>query len=343
MRRGLFIFAAMTALAVFGAATQWLQLVQPRTNPRMNYATCPPRELAYPNWTEPFRGYASGGETGMTVIAWMKYSSTHGSQQVIPPFVSGSCTAEACRATRDGGAGLTNLVTGSLAAGTIDVSSGSWSMECLPAGYAVPVSLSGTRWQYGCYCVNISTDTPLTLSVADTEIYIPVTNNMVRTMQGSSASRYVIVTPGSASANVQFGIAEMPLHQFVGAQCDASNGDGGLQVANPENGGLAETWRMFAFRARLDAGNMIARMDGYTSNGHLTLPQCTTQELFRARSTFEKDAMFRLNIASHSTRSLTIGTCMAKMFDGWLSDEQVERIRDLDAQELVRHGLLPSE
>ena len=340
MRRGLFIFAAMTTLAVFGAATQWLQLVQPRTNPRMSYATCPPRELAYPNWTEPLRGYASGGETGMTVIAWMKYSSSLGSQKVIPPFVSGSCTAEACRATRDGGAGLTNLVTGSLAdAGTIDVSGGSWSMECLPTGYAVPVTLSDTQWQYGCYCINISTDTPLMLSVADTEIYIPVTNNMVRNVQGSSASRYVIVTPESASANVQFGIAEMPLHQFVGAQSDA-NGRG---VGDSEDGGLAETWRMFAFRARLDAGNMIVRMDGYTSNGHLTIPQGATLELFRARSTFEKDAMFRLSIAGHATDSLSIGTCMAKMFDGWLSDEQVERIRDLDVQELVRHGLSPSE
>lgn len=197
MKRSIPIIAAIAALAACGAATHWM-LARPRMNPRMNYALNPPREIPYPHWVESFRGYANGGETGMTVVAWAKYTTSH-ANLIVTPFVMGSCTAESARPTREGGAPLTNLVTGTVSdAQTIDVSSGSWARECLPTGYAVPSTLAGSQWQYGCYCINVTTDTPLTLSVADTEIYIPATNGMVRNVQGSSASRYVIVTPESA-------------------------------------------------------------------------------------------------------------------------------------------------
>ena len=337
MKRSIPIIAAFAALAACGAATHWM-LARPRMNPRMSYAMNPPREIPYPHWAEPFHGYASGGETGMTVIAWAKYSSSYTSA-IVTPFVIGSCTAEAARPTREGGAALTNLVTGTLSdAQTIDVSGGSWARECLPMGYAVPSTLADSQWQYGCYCINISTDTPLTLSVADTEIYIPATNNMVRNVQGSSASRYVIVTPESASASVQFGVAEMPLHQFVGAQSDSATLSGGASAGATDQGGLDETWRMFAFRARIDNGKMIVRMDGYTPGAHLEKVQCVTQDLFRVRSTFERDALFRMNCAGFAVKEITIGMCMAKMIDGWITDGQVECIRDLDVAELVRHG-----
>ncbi len=336
MKRRLSIIAAIAALAACGSATHWM-LSRPCMNPRLNYAQRPPRELEYPNWVESFHGYADGGETGMTVIAWAKYRNLDGASDIRFPFVMGNCTAEAARATRDGGAQLTNLVTGTLEAQTIDVSGGSWAMECLPTGYAVPSTLEGTRWQYGCYCVNITTDTPLTLTVADTEIYIPATNGMVRNVQGASASRYVFVEPESAAANVRFGIAEMPLRQFIGAQCDGTAKD--EQVISRESGGLDETWRMFALRARIDNGNMIVRMEGYTPGVRLEGVQCVTQALWRARGTFEKDAMFRLNVVGWGvTENLGISLCMEKMFDGWITDEQVERIRDLDVAELVRHG-----
>lgn len=337
MRRFLIIVAGLAALAACGTAAHWM-LARPRMNPRMSYALNGPRELPYPLWAEPTRGYASGGETGVTMVAWLKYSSTLG-QLIIPPFVMGSCTAEAARSTRDGGAELTNLVTGTVSdAQAIDVSGGSWAALCLPAAYLVPSTLASSQWQYGCYCINISTDTPLTLSVADTEIYIPATNNMVRNVQGSSASRYVIVTPESASANVQFGIAEMPLHQFVGAQSDSMGPDGASLGGATEYGGLDETWRMFAFRARIEGTNMVVQMDGYRPGAHLEKSQCVTQALLRVRSTFEKDAMFRMSVCASAVSNITLGVCMSKMFDGWLDDAQVERIRDLDVAELVRHG-----
>lgn len=336
MRRFWIIVAGLVALAAGGAATHWM-LARPRMNPRMSYAMNPPRERTWPDWVESWHGYASGGETGVTMVAWMKYRHT-GTGTILPPFAIGSCTAEAARSTRDGGAALTNLVTGTVsAAQTIDVSGGSWAALCLPAAYLVPSTLASSQWQYGCYCINISTDTPLTLSVADTEIYVPATNNMVRNVQGSSASRYVIVTPESASANVRFGIAEMPLHQFVHAQSDISP----WEVEGPNQkywGGLDEEWRMFAFRARIDDGKMIVRMDGYSAGAHLEKVQCVTQDLLRVRSTFERDAMFRMNCAGFDVEHLAIFSCMAKMFTGWITDEQVERVRDLDVAELVRHG-----
>ena len=337
MKRRLSIIAALAALAACGAATHWM-LSRPSMNPRMSYALNGPRELPYPLWAEPTRGYASGGETGVTMVAWLKYSSTLG-QLIIPPFVMGSCTAEAARSTRDGGAALTNLVTGTLSdAQPIDVSGGSWAAECLPGAYLVPSTLAQSQWQYGCYCINISTDTPLTLSVADTEIYVPATNDMVRNVQGSSDSRWCIVTPESADADVRFGIAEMPLHQFVGAQSDSCSPTEGVSTGESDMGGLAETWRMFAFRARIEGTNMVVQMDGYTPGTRLEKSQCVTQALLRVRSTFEKDAMFRMSGCSFAVREVTFGVCMSKMFDGWLDDAQVERIRDLDVAEMRRHG-----
>lgn len=336
MRRGFCIVAALAALAACGAAT-WGPLARPRMNPRMSYALHGPRELPYPLWTETARGYASGGETGVTMVAWLKYRHT-GTGTIRPPFAMGSCTAEAARSTRDGGAALTNLVTCTVSdAQAIDVSGGSWAAECLPAAYLVPETLANSQWQYGCYCINVTTDTPLTLSVADTEIYVPATNGMVRNVQGSSDSRWCVVTPESASANVRFGIAEMPLHQFVQAQSDMSP----WEIEGPNQkyqGGLEEEWRMFAFRARIDDGKMVVRMDGYSAGAHLEKVQCVTQDLLRVRSTFERDAMFRMNCAGFDVAHLAISSCMAKMFTGWITDEQVERVRDLDVAELVRHG-----
>ena len=337
MKRPLSIIAAIAAFAAVGAATQFAPLMRPRMNPRMNYAQCPPREMQYPDWCELFHGYANGGETGATVIAWIKYTYS-GTGTILPPFAMASCTADAARPTRAGGAALTNLVTGTLSdAQEIDVSGGSWALECLSAGYAVPELLENSQWQYGCYCINISTDTPLTLSVADTELFIPATNNMVRNVQGSSASRYVIVTPESASASVKFGIAEMPLHQFVGAQSAVHAWD----IEHPgdqEQSGIAQTWRMFAFRARIDNGRIIAQMDGYTPGAHMEVVDCVTQDMFRVRSTFDKDAMFRISCAGFDIEHISISSCMHKMFNGWIADEQVERVRDLDVAELVRHG-----
>ena len=337
MRRLWIIVAGLAALAACGAATHWM-LARPLMNPRMSYALHGPRDLPWPQWAELVRGYASGGETGVTMVAWMRYSSTY-SAAIVPPFVMASCTAEAARSTRDGGAALTNLVTGTLSdAQTIDVSGGSWAAECLPGAYLVPSTLASSQWQYGCYCINISTDTPLTLSVADTEIYVPATNEMVRNVQGSSDSRWCIVTPESASASVQFGIAEMPLHQFVGAQSDPSSPNTGVSVGESDMGGLAETWRMFAFRARIEGTNMVVQMDGYTHGTRLEKSQCVTQAMLRVRSTFEQDAMFRMSGGAFAVSNKTFGICMSKMFDGWLDDAQVERIRDLDVAELVRHG-----
>ena len=94
MKRSIPIIAAIAALAACGAATHWM-LARPRMNPRMSYAMNPPRERTWPDWVESWHGYASGGETGMTVVAWAKYSAN--SSQIITPFVIGSCTAEAAR------------------------------------------------------------------------------------------------------------------------------------------------------------------------------------------------------------------------------------------------------
>lgn len=316
------------------ASSGWPGLVRPRMNARMSYALHPPKEQQYPDWAGSICGYAQGGETGITAVAWIRCRYSGTSEAVIMPMVMGSCTAEAARATRDGGAGLTNLVTGTLtAAQDIELTGGTWAAQCLRQ-YEIPDETLAA-WQYGCYCINVTTDTPLTLSVADTEINIPVTNNMVRNVMGSSASRWVVVTAQTEGANVKFGIAEMPLHQFVSAQSDPANPYGSQDEMN---GGIAETWRMCAFRARIESGKMIAMCSMYTPAAKCTMEQCVTQSLWRARQTFERDAMVRIQCASFAPELFAMQTTMAKLFHGWLAEAEVERIRDVDVAEMQRHG-----
>lgn len=337
MKRPFILIAIAAAAACWAVDPALRMLLRPRLSARTSYMQCPPRTLDYPECTEPARGWLSGGETGLTFIVWMRYTSANGETNR-PPFVSGSCTIEAARPTLSGGAELTNLVTGALAATPIDMSSGSWSSTCLP-NYECPASLSN-EWQHGCYCINLSTDAPLTLTVAGTQISVPVTNNMVRNILGSTASRTVSIS-SSVGAAVVFGVAEMPIRQFIGAQNDSQAGDNSSTHLDVDNGGLAERWRMAVFRARLlGNGSAVTQMDMWTAGGKCPNVGCQTQTLWRARSTFEADAMVRMSVAQLGTMpSTSVHICMAKLLGEWLSDARLQYIRDCDVAEFQRQGM----
>ncbi len=337
-------YALFVIWVSYAVAPQMAPLMRPVLTPQTSYMNHPPCARTYPRSVEMAQGYMGGGETGLTFAVWAR-AEIH--DTVHMPFVMASCTHDAARSTAAGGTGLTNLVNGTMEMETLTLSGGTWASECLPSNYAVPDTLADSQWQYGCYSINVSSDTPLTLNVADTEIYVPATNLLVRNVQGSSHSRWVSITAESSSANIRFGIAENPLHQFWGAQSDVTDGSG-YPLADYTNGGLDSVWRMAVYRARIElidgAYKGIAQMDMYTPAGKCPNTRCTTQALWQAgtpypRGTFEKDAMVRMSIAQLSNISNTVlYSSMNKLWGGWLTDAQVEHVRDLDVLEMQRHG-----
>ena len=285
----------------------------------------------------------SEGATAFTAMVWLRWAPRAGYPADSPfgPFVMCDFTTESARSTSEGGPSLVNLSPVSENE-ILPLVNGRWSANCLPQTYDHPDSLD--HWQYGCYCINITTDTGLTLNVAGEELYIPATNGMVRTILATTASRSVSIVAESASANVKFGIAETPLVQFVGANFDSViNG----RESNLEDCGLARgEWRLVVFRASIVGNAMRARVCGYNAMDRLTNSQDVSQEMWHQRTTIEKNSRFRFMVANAGGLSDGQGNDDAfdiygfKCYRGDLSDRLVETMRDQDVEEMMRRGIM---
>lgn len=325
------------------------------------FAAAPHGALMVPQYGTPVRAYIrsklgvnaftlctgfveSEGATAFTAMVWLRWTPRAGYPADSPciPFVMCDFTTESARSTTEGGPSLVNLSPVSENE-NLPLVNGRWSANCLPQTYDHPDSLD--HWQYGCYCINITTDTGLTLNVAGEELYIPATNGMVRNILATTASRSVSIVAESASANVKFGIAEMPLVQFVGAQIDSSTHGG--TFGSPEDGGLARgEWRLVVFRASIVGNAMRARVCGYNAMDRLTNSQDVSQEMWHQRTTIEKNSRFRFMVANMGGLSDGQGIDDAfdiygfKCYRGDLSDRLVETMRDQDVAEMRRRGIM---
>ena len=135
-------------------------------------------------------------------------------------FVSTMFSAESARATREGGPELP--ATREYAPITLSAG-GTWSMSGLPQ-YDVPETLVGGEWDYGCFCVNILTPTPVTLTVAGTEKQVPASNTkQIFNILGSTSSRSVTLSAADPSAAIDFGIGPNPLIRYFGGTVEGED------------------------------------------------------------------------------------------------------------------------
>jgi len=284
--------------------------------------------------------------SNFTAIVWMKWTPRRDYyfESDFVPFVISAVSADPARATREGGDELPDLQTHRYDT-PLRLVNGTWSETCLTT-YAVPESLAGSRdWPYGCYCVNIETDTALTLNVGGAEKSISASpEKQIFNIMASSASRAVSIAAASANATVKFGIAENPLAQFVGAQFDNMNSSGSMSF--DQYGGLSPTeWRMIVVRGRIAAGSMTVHICGYNATAKLQHERTSTQELWHPRATFARNARLRLMVANVQGGTMIEGNPDVftlygyRVFRGWFDDATIERIRDLDAAELQRRGM----
>lgn len=337
MKRAALILAALALRGAF-AAPEMLAPPQFGDPTRMCAYSCS-------NVMDVATAYFSDDQaSNFTAIVWMKWTprSNYVPSSGMVPFVMCGVSADPARATMEGGDGLPDLQSHRYEV-PLTLSGGTWGETCLPASYDIP-DATLESWQYGCYAVNIETDTALTLNVGGAEKSISASPEKQRfNIVATSASRAVSISAASSSATVKFAIAENPLVQFFGAQFDDSTPTGMAQ--HGIIGGLVSNeWRMVVFRGRIAAGSVTCNACGYNAASKLTNENSSTKELWHPRTTFAKNARIRVMVAApvgiqYEGKYDTFHLYGFRVYRGWFDDATIERMRDQDAAEMTRRGM----
>lgn len=342
MRNIILLYSVMIASAAFSASPA--MLMNPQYGDPVKMTGTGKRGIDAFTLATGFFG--SDGATAFTAMIWVKWTARAGYPvgSSINPFVMSSCTCEQARSTREGGPSLTNLSPVGEDS-DLPLIGGRWSANCLPAAYDVPDSLSDSDWRFGCYCFNVTTDSGLTLNVGGEELYIPATNGMVRNIKAASASRSVSIVAERTNAHVKFGIAEMPIVQFVGAQCDGMLGS--TSAGDSARGGMANgEWRMFVVQGSIVGDNLVVTVSGYTQMDKLQNVGSANQEMWHKRSTFAKDARFSFmaasacGLADKNGNEDVFDIYGFKCYRGLLSETMIQTIRDQDVATMRRRRII---
>lgn len=298
-----------------------------------------PKGFAYPDNVTPATGFFGGG-TGVTSVIWVRWNKPDLSTARFFPVISGSVSYETARATREGGPGLVPLGTARFETPLV-LTGGAWSEQCLPATYDCPDTLAD-KWGYGCYCINILTDTPCTVTVGGEEIYFgedSVGEKVVRNVKPTSADRSVSVVAESEDAEIFFGIAELPLSQFCGQQLDGERGNGTIEQ-DPDYGGVyPDVWRMFVVRSVISNGFVRTRVECHDECGLMPQVADHTEEMWHPRSLYEANSRLRWNLFSMNRMdNVAIDTFGFKLWNRWVDDDLLSGIRIADMKEIEKRG-----
>lgn len=276
---------------------------------------------------------------------------------VFMPFVEAMVSTEPALYVSEGGDYSPDLLgdaywpveRGGLGATLPLSSTGTWSANCLPASYDMPEDFAhGDDWQYGCYTLNIITDTDLTVTVGGEERNIAASNEMQQVaFLCVSADRSITVAAADADADVYLCAAESPLRQFHGMQllCTSTSSD---FYGAPERA-LTNEWRMVVLRGAIVQAGAAVELNALSFAAVDPSPiedSTSTKELWRPRA----DRCF----ARHSRIGFVLGSCVglqdrngkyirrnvwgAKIYPEWLDDDLILSIHDKDWAEMQRRG-----
>lgn len=228
-------------------------------------------------------------------------------------------------------------------------STGTWSANCLPSSYDMPEDFAARdNWQYGCYTLNIITDTDLTVTVGGEERNIAASNEMQQVaFRCVSSDRSITVAAADADAEVYLCVAESPLRQFHCMQLFSTTTAGNYFGAREK--ALTNEWRMVVMRGAIVQGGAALELNALTFSAVDPSPiedSTITKELWRPRA----DRCF----ARHSRIGFVIASCVglkdlngeyirrnvwgAKIYPEWLDDDLILSIHDKDWDEMQRRG-----
>ena len=299
-------------------------------------------------WHDVATLFMPGGHDAVTAVAWTRMQAPADEFAAVfkRGVMFGACTVEPARATAEGGAALPDLL-GDAYTGETAVPlnwAGRKAFSNLLPDYVCPPGLAAS-WQHGCYCINLRTDTPLTLTVGGAEIAVTAATNMVRNVQAVSSDRSVTIVAGLANktAQIHFGIAVQPLRQFFGGVLNPQTSGTGMQI---DSGKVVVTneYTLCAFRARIVDGGAKVVTDymQITGAGDISRHAETQTVDTVSRATFAPDARIRLGLvslaATHDTGADVWGV---KGWRGWMSDAMLKRVWEQDKAEMQRRGIDP--
>lgn len=327
MRCASMLLAALGALTAFADVDQRLRYPSWFCDPS---ATPPP--VLSSNVNEIATFWLPEETDAFTVMVWQRSNVGPTGTR----FILAYYTAEAARSTQEGGPelpGIREFAPVSLSAG------GTWSMSGLPSEYEQPENF-GYKWQYGCFCVNVLTQTPLTMTVAGAEKQIPASaSKQVFNILGEADDRSVTISAADPSAPVDFGIAVNPLIQFMGqdiGDTDVFSGDwDGINVSN--------RCTFIVLRCKIDAGHTTSTWCGECrqTDGH-SLIETRAEPLWKERARFAKNARATFSWCTWGVNPGYDYRCCEvygkKMAMRWLSDAEIDRIYDADLEVIrARH------
>ncbi len=275
-------------------------------------------------------GFMRGGETAFTAVCWLRFAQMANTR--VNVFCS-QWSLEPARATREGGAALPPILDMTSASGTRGWQFANPQYDC-------PETLAD-QWGYGCYAVNVETPTALTITLAGTEKQVGASVGEVQAfnIQGAAADYTLAVSPEDPSAVYHIGFAVNPLVRFYGlVQQPKDEG-----FAARESGGellamsISNEWTMCVAQGRIVGEKVVGRIASFTWYGEAFPPGETTNDASRA--TFAKDARVSFYSAHFGGTDAPRDIWGFKIFDRWLTDDQLRNVRELDMFEMCRRGM----
>ncbi len=320
MRRGLAIASFCILHSAFCIAEPPLALMRSATGPERMYSLDMTGSAELPSY------FASGSETGLTVVAWIRYGTTDsfGGLLCYP-----SHSTVPARATREGGDELPAF----LDLPSVPLSSGAtWGASGVVPQDAdeVPGATDGRF----VVCVNCDTSHALTLTVGGSELNVLATNGYVRNLAVVKGDASVTVAAASPSATVRLALAVNPWVEFVGGPVYAP-ADNRISTSV-----ITNCWTMLCWRARLAGGVLSETFDLIGRDGGHGV-EASSSAYPAAR--LVRDSRFRYSLASFVFNSYGgFRRCELyglKHIPHALTDAEVWRVWELDLAEIRRRGL----
>lgn len=293
-----------------------------------------------------------------TTVFWTCVDWRRDPETVSTPMVEAMVSTEPALYVSEGGDYSPDLLGGAYwpverggLGATLPLSStGTWSANCLPSSYDMPADFAHRDdWQYGCYTLNVITDTDLTVTVGGEERNIAASNEMQQVaFLCVSADRSITVAAADADADVYLCAAESPLRQFHDMQLFQTP-SGSHYFAVSEKA-LTNEWRMVVLRGAIVQGGAAVELNALTFSAVDPSPiedSTSTKELWRPRADrcFARHSRIGFIICALCGLKDLNGEYIrrnvwgAKIYPEWLDDDLILAIRDRDFDEMSRRGM----
>jgi len=270
---------------------------------------------------------------GFTAICWVRFPPTNA---YMPHIAMPSFSVYPARATKEGGR-QSDFPTPVLPYTQIELDANAqWVMPTDLPAITDPHYAASRSFANGCYSVNIFTPCVATLTIAGTEwTFQP--SNAVQCIEipAKDASRSVALSAADPQAVIYLGIRENVPRQFF------QTGSKVVSISDLSAASLVSNeWAMVVLSAHIVSGTMAVTNEFfvYTQDSQRSyVPDVFTQTVPRA--TFAQDARISFFFARYETAGDNADLYGWKIYPRFLTVEQIEHIRDLDAAEMRRRGM----